>query len=129
MKQKLFKLVALAAAYSAPLIAAAQIQQIGTDSGIIPTGSVGSAYTFGNLLNTGNALLNITASLIVALSVIFIIYGGFTFITSGGDETKVTEARNRIIYGVIGIAIIILAGLIFTFVGSILNTSTTTLAQ
>ena len=45
-----------------------------------------------------------------------IIYGGFKYISSGGDSGKVTEAKNTIIYAVIGLVVVALAQFIVQFV-------------
>ena len=118
MKSKITKLLVTSAVYLSPLMAFAQIPRI-TDQAVAPE-ELRESYTLSDLLLTSHKLVNIFVSVIITLSVLFIIWGGFTFITAGGDETKLTTARNRVLYGVIGIAIIILAGAIFSFVGSIL---------
>jgi len=120
MKQKLFKLVALAAAYGAPLIAAAQIPNIDT-AGDIPSGRTLTGFTLTSLLDTGNSLVDLFVSVVVVLSLLYIVFGGLTFIMSAGNEDKVKEAKNRIIYGVIGIAVIIVVGGIYGFVASIIK--------
>lgn len=122
MKQKLFKLAALATAYGAPLITTAQeraLPQIGTTAAGLP-GSVTSTYGLTNLVNLGNKGLNIAATVIIALSLLFIIYGGYLFASSGGDETKLKSAKTNIIYGVIGMAVIVLSGVVFSFVSNVL---------
>jgi hypothetical protein len=50
------------------------------------------------------------------IAVIMIVYGGFRYITSGGDATKVTSARNTILYAIIGLIIVALAQFIVKFV-------------
>lgn len=50
------------------------------------------------------------------LAVIIIIWGGFTYITSGGDTNKTTSARNMITYAVIGLIVIVLAQTLIAFV-------------
>ncbi|MFH1161724.1 MAG: pilin [Candidatus Jorgensenbacteria bacterium] len=47
--------------------------------------------------------------IILALAVVFIVYAAFLFLTSGGDEEKVKEAKNYIIYAVVALAVAILA--------------------
>ncbi len=42
-------------------------------------------------------------------SFIFLIWGGITLITSGGDTGKKTEARNRLTYAAIGLLVTALA--------------------
>jgi hypothetical protein len=45
-----------------------------------------------------------------------LIYGGFKYITSGGDESGAKSARNTIIYAVVGLVIVALAQFIVKFV-------------
>lgn len=51
-----------------------------------------------------------------AVSVIMMIFGGFQYVTSSGDQAKVTKAKNTILYGIVGLAIAILASAIINFV-------------
>ncbi len=51
-----------------------------------------------------------------AISIIMIIYGGFRYITSGGDSSKVGNAKNTLIYAIVGLIIVALAQLIVRFV-------------
>jgi len=59
-----------------------------------------------------------------AISIIMIIYGGFRYITSGGDSGRVGNAKNTLLYAIIGLIIVALAQLIVNFV--ITQSSTTT---
>lgn len=59
------------------------------------------------------ALLSIVAS-IAAILVIMI--AGIIFITAGGDSGKVSNARNMIIYSIVGLIVIFLARTIVAFV-------------
>lgn len=63
-----------------------------------------------------NQIINIFSIIVGIVAVIMIIVGGFKFITSGGDSTKVTSARNTIIYALIGLIIVALAQIIVKFV-------------
>jgi hypothetical protein len=45
-----------------------------------------------------------------------IVFGGFKYITSGGDSNNVSGAKNTIIYAIIGLVIVALAQLIVHFV-------------
>lgn len=51
-----------------------------------------------------------------ALCVAIIIWAGITYATAGGDEEKVTKAKTRLIYGIIGVAVIIAAFAITQFI-------------
>lgn len=52
------------------------------------------------------------------IAVIMIIISGFRFIVSGGESQKVAGARNNLLSAIIGLVIIALAGVIFSFVVS-----------
>lgn len=66
-----------------------------------------------NLIET---IVNILTTVVGILAVIFIIVGGYRYITSGGDSGKVTSARNTIVYALIGLIIVALAQIIVRFV-------------
>jgi hypothetical protein len=59
---------------------------------------------------------NIFSIIVGAASVIMIIYGGFRYITSGGDSGKVGNAKNTLIYAIVGLVIVALAQIIVRFV-------------
>lgn len=52
-----------------------------------------------------------------ALSIIFIFYGGFSFILSGGDEEKVKNAVHTIRYAIIGLIMTMLSLVIVPVIG------------
>jgi hypothetical protein len=56
-----------------------------------------------------------------AVSVVVIIVGGFQYATSSGDSSKVTSAKNTIMYAVIGLVVAILAYAIVNFVVSAIS--------
>lgn len=58
-----------------------------------------------------------------AIAIIMIIYGGFRYITSGGDSGKVGNAKNTLIYAIIGLIIVALAQIIVRFVITQTNTT------
>ena len=58
-----------------------------------------------------------TFSIIVgATSVIMIIYGGFRYVTSGGESGRVGAAKNALLYAIVGLVIVAIAQLIVHFV-------------
>ena len=61
-------------------------------------------------------VINIFSWVVGAVSVIMIIYGGFKYITSGGDTNGVTAAKNTILYALIGLVIVALSQIIVNFV-------------
>ena len=61
-------------------------------------------------------VIQIFAWVVGAVSVIMLIYGGFKYITSGGDANGVTAAKNTILYAIIGLIIVALSQVIVNFV-------------
>jgi hypothetical protein len=61
-------------------------------------------------------VINIFSIIVGIVSVIMIIYGGFRYVTSGGDSGNVSNAKNTIIYAIIGLVVVALAQFIVQFV-------------
>lgn len=61
-------------------------------------------------------VINIFSVVVGIIAVIMIIVGGFRYITSGGDSGKVGNAKNTILYALIGLVIVALAQVIVKFV-------------
>lgn len=80
----------------------------GCDSDV-STGSSG-------LNNIITDIVNIFSVIVGIVSVIMIIYGGFRYVTSGGDSGNVSSAKNTIIYAVVGLIVVALAQFIVQFV-------------
>lgn len=57
------------------------------------------------------------------IAVIMLIIGGIKYVISGGDAKKVTDAKNTILYAIIGLVIAFLAFAIVNFVISALPSS------
>jgi ABC-type thiamin/hydroxymethylpyrimidine transport system permease subunit len=53
-----------------------------------------------------NQLLTIVVPILIALAVVYFIWGVITYVLSSDEEAK-TQGRNRIIYGIIGLAVIV----------------------
>lgn len=63
------------------------------------------------------------------VSVVMLIYGGLRYVISGGDSKKVTDAKNTILYAIIGLIISILAFAIVNFVINAITGSSNTAAN
>ena len=59
------------------------------------------------------------------IAVIMLIWGGIRYVVSGGDSKKVTDAKNTVLYAIIGLIISFLAFAIVNFVISALPSSET----
>ena len=66
--------------------------------------------------NTIKTIVNVFSAIVGVISVIMIIFGGFKYITSGGDSGNIASAKNTIIYAVIGLVVVALAQFIVQFV-------------
>lgn len=61
-------------------------------------------------------IANVLFTFVGALSVIFIIVGGIMYTISGGDPKKTAQAKDTLLYAIIGMVIAAVAGLIVKFV-------------
>lgn len=53
------------------------------------------------------AYINIFIPFLTVLGTLYVVWGVFQFIRSAGDEKAVTEGRNRIVFGIIGLFVMI----------------------
>jgi hypothetical protein len=70
-------------------------------------------------------IIKVAMGLLGIVAVVIILIGGFTWMTAGGNEDKVGEAKKWIFSGVIGLAIILSAYALASFVINQLATATT----
>ena len=85
----------------------------------MPRFLIGSDGVFTKISNTILYIVGI-------VSVIMLIWGGIRYILSGGDNKKVTDAKNTILYAIIGLIIAILAFAIVNFVLNAIGVSSPT---
>ncbi|MBI2032064.1 MAG: hypothetical protein HYV38_03200 [Candidatus Levybacteria bacterium] len=76
----------------------------------VPTGGKSSVY---EIIQFGIELLIVGG---ILLALVFLIYGGVQWITSGGSKGGVEAARNKIIYAIIGLVVIFLSFFIINFI-------------
>ncbi len=81
-----------------------------------PADLFGDTGVFKQVTNTILYIVGIVA-------VIMLIIGGIRYVTSGGDSKKVTDAKNTVLYAIIGLVIAFLAFAIVNFVISALPSS------
>jgi amino acid transporter len=79
----------------------------------MPAELLGYNGTFTNLANTILYIVGL-------VSVVMLIFGGLRYVVSGGDSKKVTDAKNTVLYAIIGLIISFLAYAIVQFVISAL---------
>lgn len=66
--------------------------------------------------DTITMIINVFSTVVGVIAVIMIIWGGLRYITSGGDSGKIGNAKNTIIYALLGLIIVALAQFIVRFV-------------
>jgi len=85
-----------------------------SDAGTCDNSGVTAGAT--NVQSIIKTVINIFSFVVGVVAVIMIIVGGFRYITSGGDSGNVSNAKNTIIYAIIGLVVVALAQLIVQFV-------------
>ena len=93
-----------------PSVAEAQIQR-GIDAA--QTSDMSTAVNPDDVVEK---VVNIILFVLGVLAVIMIIFGGFRYVTSGGDSNKLTSAKNTILYSVIGLIVALFAYAIVNWV-------------
>ena len=61
-------------------------------------------------------ITNVVLYIVGVIAVIMLIIGGIKYVISGGDAKKVTDAKNTVLYAIIGLIIAFLAFAIVNFV-------------
>ena len=79
-----------------------------------------AAYTRDDVIVAINHLINYLLVFSGIVAIIFIIIGGYLYITSLGNEEHAKKAKDTIIWAIIGLVIILCAYVIVRFVSSIL---------
>lgn len=87
----------------APVTALAQIQTGTSQTVCVPNAPVDSIP---GLLCKIGGILNAVIPVLIALGVVYFVYGVITYVIANDEEAKKT-GRDRIIYGIIGLAVIV----------------------
>lgn len=119
-------------ATTVPAYACDQIaQDVASGANSASTGTVGGGCGTNNTLHDtsigriGREIVTIFSYIVGVVSIIMIIYGGFRYITSGGESSNVSSAKNTIIYALIGLIIVALAQALVHWVLNTTNTVVT----
>ncbi|MFZ2804679.1 MAG: hypothetical protein WA001_05695 [Patescibacteria group bacterium] len=97
-------------------------------TGQINAGLSTAAAGYGNpipLPQLIGSLIGVALTLLGVLLLCYLLYGGFTWMTAGGDESKVKKARALITNAIIGLVIVVAAYSIASFILTSLTTVTT----
>lgn len=111
--KNLVKNITIGALVVLPLLSFAQSVPVNP-----PTSGVTSLNDISRIIGT---IINWLMGIFFAIAILFLFWAAFTYLVAGGDEKKVGEAKNRLIYSIIAIAIALLAGSIRLIIESILQ--------
>ena len=98
MNKKLITLLNVGVVLALPVVALA------FNPGAVPNAVPG--LTIGQLIDI---VFSIMWPVVVAFSIVMFILAGFLFMTAQGDADKIQQARSSVIWGVVGIAVALLA--------------------
>ncbi len=115
--------VGLTLATIVPAVALAADDLNANDLGV---GAVQSSIKLGSgdIRTTAGSIINVALGFLGIIAVVIVLLGGFKYMVSGGNEKKTDEARKMIVSGIIGLAIILSAWAITSFVITRLLTAT-----
>ena len=120
--KKIIQTAALVTAWLLPAFAVAQQQVQQGLSGIrvlFPFTGVAGSQT---LTGSNGLIANVIRLLLLvsgALAVVFVIYGGYQYITAGGNEEQAESGKKTLINAIIGVVVIILA---YVIINVVINT-------
>lgn len=115
--------IGFAAALSFPALTLAADTLNANDLGVNAIES-SIALGSGDIRQTIARIINVALGFLGIIAVVIVLLGGFKYMIAGGNEEKTTEARKLIVSGIIGLAIILSAWAITSFVISRLVTAT-----
>lgn len=90
--------------------------QSGTDAALTGDCEAGTGQGDSDFQELAAKIVNILSIIVGIVAVIMIIFGGFKYITSGGESSNVSGAKNTLIYAIVGLIIVALAQFIVHFV-------------
>lgn len=107
-----------------PTIAFAQSDTLNAND--LGVGAVQSSIKLGSgdIRQTAARIINVALGFLGIIAVVIVLLGGFKYMIAGGNEEKTSEAKKLIVSGIIGLAIILSAWAITSFVISRLVTAT-----
>lgn len=102
----------------------AHAQQLEADDLLDPEFGEVAGLGQADLKQTIGQLIRVLLGFLGVVAVVIILLGGFKWMTAGGNDEKVAEAKRLIIAGIIGLAIILSAYAIASFVISSITSAT-----
>ena len=112
-------------------LAATPVSALGEGGASAGIGAARGDNTPSNLVNGDSSIIkraiNIMLFAVGVLSVVMLIFGGFRYVISGGKKESVTNAKNTILYAIVGLLVAVFAYAIINFIlGAALSGGSTT---
>lgn len=112
-------------------LVATPISALGEGGASAGIGAARGDNTPSNLVNGDSSIIkraiNIMLFAVGVLSVVMLIFGGFRYVISGGKKESVTNAKNTILYAIVGLLVAVFAYAIINFIlGAALSGGSTT---
>lgn len=98
-KNKLYYITCTLACFLTPLLVSAAVPN--------PTG-------FKDLGQVVSAVVNIVQVLLIMATTLYLLYAGLMFVTARGEPSKITAARDALLWGMVGAALILAARVLVT---------------
>lgn len=76
---------------------------------------------FKSLAQVVTAVVNIAQILLIMATVMYLIYAGLMFVTARGEASKITKARDALLWGLVGAALILAARVLVTTLQGTVN--------
>ena len=112
-------------------LVATPVSALGEGGASAGIGAARGDNTPSNLVNGDSSIIkraiNIMLFTVGVLSVVMLIFGGFRYVISGGKKESVTNAKNTILYAIVGLLVAVFAYAIINFIlGAALSGGSTT---
>jgi hypothetical protein len=72
--------------------------------------------TSGAVTSLVKTVIDIISWIVGIVSIIMVVFGGFRYVTSGGDSTATSSARSTILYALVGLVVAVMAQVLVHFV-------------
>jgi len=90
--------------------------QSGATGPILPNRNDAFNWNFGTLETVVGNIANYALYLSAAIAIIFIIIGGYKYLTSLGNPEAIQQAKNTIVWAIAGLILVLLAFLIIKYI-------------
>ncbi|MES2985542.1 MAG: hypothetical protein V4686_00245 [Patescibacteria group bacterium] len=76
---------------------------------------------FNDLTQIVAVVVNVVQILLIMATTLYLIYAGLMFVTARGDSAKLTKARDALLWGMVGAALILAARVLVTTLQGTVN--------